>query len=492
VPWQGQQPCKRRKLSVHAVSKDDIAEAIEVATDKVTDSLTRVSQEITNSGKNGSGPPAESEYPDYKVVVGLCALVSLICSIDRASISVAIVPMSEEFGWSDTVKGTISSAFFVGYTVTNLVGGYVATKYSSKVVLGAGVVLWSLFTIFTPTAANLTVGMGLLPLMLTRAAMGMGEGVAFPSISNLFANWVPNRAKSRSLGLAYSAGQVGNILAMVISPVLITNLGWESAFWVYGTLGLTWMFAWVPLVPDTPPSSKAQLASAGMDPALSDAAQDSGVQKLGDVPWKAFSRSPPAWAVLAVHCSFGVGPLVCLSWLPSYYSSEWGLDVTQSAFLSGLPWACSFALANVSGYAADTLINKGILSTTATRKLMQGIASIGPAACLFLLANDPEGGGSLFRSAALLTGTLAIGGFQAGGYGSNHQDLTTKYSGILFGLTNASASCAGAIAVWLTGMMLDMTDSWSMVFGAVGCVYLIGYLVFAIWGSGDKQHFDDW
>lgn len=61
-------------------------------------------------------------------------------------------------------------------------------------------------------------------------------------------------AKSRSLGLAYSAGQVGNIVALLISPLLIKTFGWQSAFWVYGTLGLTWMLAWVPLVPDQPPN----------------------------------------------------------------------------------------------------------------------------------------------------------------------------------------------------------------------------------------------
>ena len=54
-------------------------------------------------------------------------------------------------------------------------------------------------------------------------------------------------------------------------------------------------------------------------------------------------------------------------------------------------------------------------------------------------------------SASLLTGTLGLGGFQAAGYGSNHQDLSPKYSGILFGLTNASASSAGALAVFATG-----------------------------------------
>ena len=57
-----------------------------------------------------------------------------------------------------------------------------ATCFSPKLVLGAGVVFWSLFTVATPFTA------GNLPLLLaTRAAMGIGEGVTFPAIQNLFA-----------------------------------------------------------------------------------------------------------------------------------------------------------------------------------------------------------------------------------------------------------------------------------------------------------------
>jgi hypothetical protein len=41
-------------------------------------------------------------------VVGLSALVALICSVDRAAISVAILPMSEEYGWTDSTKGAIN------------------------------------------------------------------------------------------------------------------------------------------------------------------------------------------------------------------------------------------------------------------------------------------------------------------------------------------------------------------------------------------------
>ena len=76
--------------------------------------------------------PSADEYPDYKLVVALCAAVSLICSIDRASISVAIVPMGEQYGWSDSAKGSISSAFFAVYTITNLIGTLVLLAHCAQ------------------------------------------------------------------------------------------------------------------------------------------------------------------------------------------------------------------------------------------------------------------------------------------------------------------------------------------------------------------------
>ena len=51
---------------------------------------------------------------------------------------------------------------------------------------------------------------------------------------------------------------MGNIVALATAPLLINRFGWESAFWVYGTLGLTWLLPWVTLVPDQPPQRRLQ------------------------------------------------------------------------------------------------------------------------------------------------------------------------------------------------------------------------------------------
>ena len=47
----------------------------------------------------------------------------------QVNMSVAVIPMAEELGWSASDRGLVSSAFFWGYSVTQILGGYVATKY---------------------------------------------------------------------------------------------------------------------------------------------------------------------------------------------------------------------------------------------------------------------------------------------------------------------------------------------------------------------------
>jgi ACS family sodium-dependent inorganic phosphate cotransporter len=53
------------------------------------------------------------------------------------------------------------------------------------VVLGFGVIWWSIATALTPLAATL----GLPALLFARACMGVGEGVAMPAMNNLLSRW---------------------------------------------------------------------------------------------------------------------------------------------------------------------------------------------------------------------------------------------------------------------------------------------------------------
>lgn len=55
---------------------------------------------------------------------------------------------------------------------------------------------------------------------------------------------------------------------------------------------------------------------------------------------------------------------------------------------------------------------------------------------------------------------------------------------MVFGAGNTAATLAGLVAVPLTGLLLDKTGSWSLVFSVVGLHYLAGSIAWAALAGG--------
>lgn len=78
---------------------------------------TRGKGEEKGGPGGGGSRVSESKIADAKIsskwirngVIALCTLVALISYLDRACIGVAIIPMAEEYGWSESTKGGVSS-----------------------------------------------------------------------------------------------------------------------------------------------------------------------------------------------------------------------------------------------------------------------------------------------------------------------------------------------------------------------------------------------
>lgn len=132
---------------------------------------------------------ASRTWPTRLTIVLLFFFSSFICYMDRINISVTV--LQEEFGWSAAQKGLVLSSFFWGYLITQLPGGWLADRFGAKIILGVGVVWWSLFTLLTPWAAS-----SLVLLFIVRASLGLGKGLNFSSIHSLTARWIPVQERS--------------------------------------------------------------------------------------------------------------------------------------------------------------------------------------------------------------------------------------------------------------------------------------------------------
>ncbi|KAF8724250.1 hypothetical protein HU200_021274 [Digitaria exilis] len=189
---------------------------------------------------DAEGEEEEEQFPKRWAIVFLCFSAFLLCNMDRVNMSIAILPMSAENGWNPQTVGLIQSSFFWGYLLTQIAGGIWADTVGGKTVLGFGVVWWSIATALTPVAAKL----GLPFLLVVRAFMGIGEGVAMPAMNNILSKWVPVSERSRSLALVYSGMYLGSVTGLAFSPLLIHKFGWPSVFYSFGSLGAVWFTIW--------------------------------------------------------------------------------------------------------------------------------------------------------------------------------------------------------------------------------------------------------
>ncbi|KAH7864415.1 hypothetical protein Vadar_029368 [Vaccinium darrowii] len=423
-------------------------------------------------GKDEQAKPWWEQFPKRWVIVLLCFAAFLLCNMDRVNMSIAILPMAQEFNWNSATVGLIQSSFFWGYLLTQIVGGIWADKIGGKRVLGFGVVWWSVATVLTPIAAKI----GLPFLLIMRAFMGIGEGVAMPAMNNMLSKWIPVSERSRSLALVYSGMYLGSVTGLAFSPILIKSFGWPSVFFSFGSLGSIWFAIWL---------NKAR-SSPQEDPELSAVEKrlilgsSKAEEPVTVIPWKLILSKGPVWALIISHFCHNWGTFILLTWMPTYYNQVLKFNLTESGLLCVLPWLTMAVFANVGGWIADTLVSNG-LSITTVRKIMQSIGFLGPAFFLTQL--------SRVKTPALAVLCMACSqgadAFSQSGLYSNHQDIGPRYAGVLLGLSNTAGVLAGVFGTAATGYILQK-GSWDDVFKVAVVLYIVGTLVWNLFSTGEK------
>src|SRR5438067_11095247 len=110
-----------------------------------------------------------------RYVLGVMVAINFLNYMDRYVGAAASPLIQNEFGLNDTEVGLLGSAFLLVYAVAALPFGYWADRGIRKAVIGVGVTIWSLATLFTGFARNFT------QLFLSRGVLGIGEAGYYPA-----------------------------------------------------------------------------------------------------------------------------------------------------------------------------------------------------------------------------------------------------------------------------------------------------------------------
>ncbi|MEP1510743.1 MAG: ACS family MFS transporter [Parasphingorhabdus sp.] len=404
-------------------------------------------------------------------------LAIFICYMDRVAISVAIIPMVETYGWDLSTQGLVLSSFFIGYLLTQIVGGKLADRFGGKIVLGFGVFIWSLFTLVAPPAAAL----GITVLIIARILMGMGEAVTFPAIYALYARWIPVRERSRSAGFSNSGIPLGTVFALLATPVIVAQWGWEWVFYIFGATGFIWCAIWYFIIAPNP-RQQSGISQAELDLIAADTIADT---PAAATPWGALMGNMSVWAIIVAHFCNNWWFYVLLAWLPTFVTKGLGVDYASVGLFAMMPHIALFFFINIAGVVADRLIGSG-MSITRVRKLMMLIGS-GSSIIALLLVGQAQ---SAVTAIAIMTVGSALGGFAVSGFFVNHMDIAPEHAGTLMGITNTAGTIPGIIGVLVSGWILDTTGSWTLVFQVAAAVSAFGLIFYLLFGSGERQFSD--
>lgn len=429
---------------------------------------------------NGAVSPSGSRW-----LVFMTVLAVYICMIDRIAISIAIIPMAEDNGWSPTVQGAVMSAFFLGYVTLQIPAGYLSDGFGGKWVLGLGVLFWSLFTLLTPASAAL----GITVLLACRFLMGVAEAVTWPSIYSLYSRWVHPDRRASAVGLMNSGISGGAVIALICTPWLISVWSWQGAFYLYGLLGVLWFAVWAPLARSRP-ADKTDWDTADAVLATAEAGSAADQNDVSAQPVyprltvRGMLRSRAVWAVAVAHICINWSLYLVLSWFPTFVNRELGADLQLAGFLALAPTIVSLVMAPLAGRLFDRLVAKGH-DRLKVRRVMQSLAFVGITAAMMAITLTD----SLVLSVTVITLSNALTAFSIGGFATNHLDIAPNQSGLLMGVTNTLAAVSSSASVFVSGWIQDLSGGWDAVFLTAAGVSVLGAVIYGTL-SGVEREFD--
>ncbi|CAI5445898.1 unnamed protein product [Caenorhabditis angaria] len=392
-----------------------------------------------------------------------------------------------EFDWDKKTSGMILSSFFYGYLGSQILGGYLASKYGGKRVVFVTILGSSLLTLANPVAARTSE----YALAFVRAAIGFLQGATFPAMHTMWSVWGPPLELSVLTGVTYAGAQIGNVIVLPLSGLLCQygfDGGWPSIFYLIGVFGVVWCATWWYLSSDKP-ATHPRISAAEKEYIVKAVEESMGKDtgKAPPTPWVKILTSPAVWACWAGHFAGDWGAYTMLVSLPSFLKDVLGLDLSSLGVIASIPYIAYFIAINIGGILADTLRAKGVLSTLNTRRAAMLVALIGQG--LFLVAAGYCGCGQDILVIFFITCGMAISGLQYSGFVVNYLEIAPPFSGTVMGTGNTLSALAGIISPSVTSILTPngTQEEWQIVLWLTAGILTTGALIFTIFASGEVQ-----
>ncbi|XP_006516712.1 sodium-dependent phosphate transport protein 3 isoform X3 [Mus musculus] len=357
------------------------------------------------------------------------------------------------YQWSTETQGIIFSSISYGIILTLIPSGYLAGIFGAKQILGAGLLISSLLTLFTPLAADF----GVILVIVIRTVQGMAQGMAWTGQFTIWAKWAPPLERSKLTSIAGSGEDVIGCVCCVL---------------------------WFTVIYDDPMHHPC-ISVREKEHITSSVAQQSSSPRRS-VPIKAMVRCLPLWAIFMGFFSHFWLCTIIITYLPTYISTVLHVNIRDSGVLSSLPFIAASSCTILGGQMADFLLSRNLLSLITVRKLFSSLGLLLPSLCAVAL---PFVTSSYIATIVLLILIPGTSNLCDSGFIINTLDVAPRYASFLMGISRGFGLTAGIISSTTTGFLIsqDSESGWRNVFFLSAAVNMFGLIFYLIFGQAEIQ-----
>ena len=399
---------------------------------------------ITSQTDKGISQPAKqdsepSSSPYRWFILLLVWGAFLMSCIDRIAWSTVAAPVGSSLGIQVAMLGSFVTAFYIGYVLTNVLGGLVTDAVGGRGMLAFALISLGIATFFFSFTRNLPMG------LVIQFVMGLAAGADYASGIKLIASWF-GKERGRALGIYATGTSLSVMLANATVPALSEFYSWQNVFRGLGFITLAWGILCALLLRD------------------------------------GHSKYSGNWGVTRENISFLLKNrnLICLGlagcgalWATVGFSAWGNALMTKAHGVSPITAGSIIATFGLAGAIGKPLLGWLCDIFNNSTKFLTILCLVCFAGILALFGYCSTV--TQFYFLAPIVGILA--------FGSTPMFLTQvtwasgyKYAGAATGFTNAVQQCGSAIAPMVVGQVYASTNSFYMVFLTLAFGPLLGLL----------------
>jgi MFS transporter, ACS family, D-galactonate transporter len=367
--------------------------------------------------------------------VVLVFLFMLINYADKAVIGLSSGQIMSELGLTHTQFGMLGSAFFLLFSLSGVVVGFLANRIRTKTLMLAMSIVWSAALLPMVRVS------GFAALVGSRVILGAAEGPAFPVVMHAVYKWFGNRRRALPSSVVASGAAFGAGIVAPLVTWIIQRHGWHSAVGVLGLAGLTWALLW------------AIVGREGSADAEADGEPATPQDARPNIPYGNLIFSPTAVGVyIAGFAAYWIISLN-LVWLADYLIKGLRMSPADAAWVIALPSVLQLILAPSLAYVSQRLLQAGV-SSRVSRGILGTLCVMAGGVSMACMPFVPLGsfkillvGLSFSVSSVIFTlGSTLIG-----------EISPATQRGAMLGITNSLHTVAGLCAPFAMGRIVDMT-----------------------------------